>query len=142
MNRTHDCEGVRTQLMVALDGEAADQSPLARQHLAECSACQAWLRDLESVAARLQGLPYPQTGEELWSAVGERIHQLDQGAPLTPRLLAIAALVMAWRALQLSLDLPLPILHPIVPLAAAAWAVWQVAGDPLAIETSAPELQK
>jgi hypothetical protein len=33
-------------------------------------------------------------------------------------------------------------LHPLVPLAAAVAALWQISGDPLAIETSAPELQK
>jgi hypothetical protein len=31
---------------------------------------------------------------------------------------------------------------PLVPLAAAVAALWQISGDPLAIETSAPELQK
>jgi hypothetical protein len=36
----------------------------------------------------------------------------------------------------------LPVLHPLVPLAAAVAALWQISGDPLAIETAAPELQK
>jgi hypothetical protein len=58
------------------------------------------------------------------------------------RLWLIGALVIAWRALQLMFDLPLPMLHPLVPLAAAVAALWQISGDPLAIETSAPELQK
>ena len=91
---------------------------------------------------RLQSLRYPQARQDLWPAVSEQIQQLDDGAPLVRRLLPIAALVIAWRALQLLFDLPLPLLHPIVPLAAAIWGVRQLAGDPLAIETSAPELYK
>ena len=91
---------------------------------------------------RLQSLRYPQARQDLWPAVSERIQQLDEGASVVRRLLPIAALVIAWRALQLLFDLPLPLLHPIVPLAAAIWAVRQLAGDPLAIETSAPELYK
>ena len=91
---------------------------------------------------RLQSLRYPEARQDLWPAVSKRIQQVDDGGSIVRRLLPAAALVIAWRALQLSLDLPLPILHPIVPLAAAAWAILQFAGDPLAIETSAPELHK
>lgn len=90
---------------------------------------------------RLQGLHYPEARQDLWPAVSARI-QLDSGGSVARRLLPIAALVIVWRAMQLLFDLPLPLLHPIVPLAALVWAVWQIAGDPLAIETSAPELHK
>ena len=71
-----------------------------------------------------------------------RIRQSEQGLALPRRLWPIGALVVVWRALQLFVDLPIPMLHPFVPLAATAAAVWLVAGDPLAIETWAPELQK
>lgn len=91
---------------------------------------------------RLQGLPYPEVRQDLWPAVSARIQQLDDSASIARRLLPIAALVIAWRGLQLLFDLPLPLLHPIVPLVAAVWAIRQLAGDPLAIETSAPELYK
>jgi hypothetical protein len=47
-----------------------------------------------------------------------------------------------WRALQLFIDLPHPLLHPFVALAALTAALWLAAGNPLAIETSAPELHK
>jgi hypothetical protein len=36
----------------------------------------------------------------------------------------------------------MPELHPLVPLVATVAAVWLVAGDPLAIKTTAPELEK
>lgn len=91
---------------------------------------------------RLQSLRYPEVRKDLWPAVSERIQQIDDGGSIARRLLPIAALVIAWRALQLLFDLPFPLLHPIVPLAAAVWAVRLLAGDPLAIETSAPELHK
>ena len=58
------------------------------------------------------------------------------------RLWPIGGLVLGWRALELVVDVPLPAIHSLVPLAAAAAAIWFVTGDPLAIQTSAPELQK
>lgn len=91
---------------------------------------------------RLQSLRYPEVRQDLWPAVSERIQLVDDDASIVRRLLPIAAMVVAWRALQLLFDLPFPLLHPIVPLAAAVWAVGQLAGDPLAIETSVPELHK
>ena len=91
---------------------------------------------------RLESLRYPEASQDLWPAVNQRIQQLDDRGSIARRLLPVAALVIAWRAVQLLFDLPLPLLHPIVPLAAAVWAVRQLAGDPLAIETSAPELYK
>ncbi len=78
---------------------------------------------------------------DLWTAVEARVHHVDQKG-VVERLLPITALVVAWRALQLFVDVPLPMLHPLVTLAAEIAAVWQMAGDPLAIETFAPELEK
>ena len=91
---------------------------------------------------RLQSLRYPEARQDLWPSVCERIQLVDDGGSIARRLLPMAAVVITWRALQLLFDLPLPVLHPIVPLAAAVWAVRQLAGDPLAIETSVPELHK
>jgi len=99
------------------------------------------LEDLR-LQERLQSLRYPEARQDLWPSVCERIQLVDDGGPIARRLLPVAAVVIAWRALQLLFDLPLPVLHPIVPLAAAVWAIRQLAGDPLAIETSVPELLK
>lgn len=99
-------------------------------------------RDDEELQRRLESLPYRQTRTDLWPAVEERIQHFEDGRSIARRLLPIAAMVLAWRALQLMVEVPLPFLHPIVPLAAAFWAVRKLAGNPLAIETSAPELQK
>lgn len=142
MSPTPDCERVRTQLMAALDGATSARSPRDQEHLAACASCQQWLGDLESVVGQLQGLSYRRLDVDLWSAVEGRIRPTGRDGSVANRIWPIAGLVLAWRALQLSIDLPLPELHPMVPLAAAIWVIARVTGDPLAIETHAPELQK
>jgi hypothetical protein len=146
VNPATDCERVRLELMAALDGETvpgvADPRMDARQHLAFCSACGRWLKDLEAMNSEFHRVSYPGARVDLWAAVEDRIRQSHTELPVTHRLWLIGAFVLAWRALQLLTDLPFPMLHPFVPLAAAVAALWQIARDPLAIETVAPELQK
>ena len=142
MNTSIDCERVRITLMAFLDGEAGTRSTPDLQHVSTCTACRDWLNDLKSMNGQLQGLSYPSAQVDLWAAVEEKIHESQQRVDLPRRLGPIVAIVVAWRALQLFVDLPIPLLHPFVPLAATVAAVWLVAGDPLAIETSAPELEK
>lgn len=139
------CERVRLELMAALDGEAAgaaDPHAQARQHLAVCPSCGRWLRDLESLSGRLQRVSYPDAPLDLWARVQGRLGQPEARQPVTYPLWLVGALMVGWRALQLLIDLPFPALHPVVPLTAAIAALWLMACDPLAIETSAPELQK
>ena len=91
---------------------------------------------------QLQGLSYQSAPVDLWTAVEGQIRHFERSMAVSRRLWPIGALVLGWRALQLFIDLPIPVLHPLVPLAAAVAVVWLVAGDLLTIETSAPELQK
>jgi hypothetical protein len=132
--------------MAALDGETApdvtDPRTDPRQHLSSCSSCERWLKDLESMDSRFHAVSYPRPQVDLWAGVDDRIRLPDATLIRTHRLWVIGALVIAWRALQLMFDLPLPMLHPLVALAAAVAALWQISADPLAIETAAPELQK
>ena len=143
MNTNSECERLRLQRMALLDGEGGTLSAPDREHLSTCSSCQRWLAELESVTAQFQGLSYPDARIDLWTAVEGRIRQTDSPS-LPHRLWPIVALILGWRALQLSIDLPVPMLHLFLPLAAAASIaiLWKVAGDPLAIETWAPELRK
>jgi hypothetical protein len=127
-------------LMASLDGESADRSAPEAEHLSTCSSCQHWLKVQQGLTGQLQGLSYPHARVDFWAAVESRIQ--PQQARLPRQLWPIVAIVLGWRALQLSVDLPIPVLHPLVPLVAALAALWLIAGDPLAIETSAPELQK
>jgi hypothetical protein len=139
---TSACERARTALMASLDGESAPDSPMAHEHVSTCVACQRWLEDLQAMTTRLQDLSYPAVQSDLWSTVADHIAR-DEGQPdLAGRLWPIAAIVLGWRALQLFVDLPMVMAHPLVPLAAALATAWLVTGDALAIQTSAPELQK
>ena len=142
MNTSTECERVRIALMASLDGESDQPSLSDAEHLSACSECRRWLMGLQSMTGRLDGLSYRSTPVDLWSAVEGRIHHAEERLLHPRRLWAIGAIVVAWRALQLFVDLPLPLLHPFVPLAATVAAAWLIARDPFAIETSAPELEK
>ena len=128
--------------MAAFDGEIDAASAADRDHLSGCSPCQQWLAELRQTKSTLDLLAYPEARVDLWAALEPRLRQ--SGAPViaTRRLWIIGACVIVWRVLQLWLELPLPVLHPLVPLAAVAAALWTLAGDPLAVRTFAPELQK
>jgi anti-sigma factor RsiW len=145
MTRDPVCEAVRQQLMAALDGEAAPREAStredARRHLDACGGCAAWVMRLESLDRRFQGLSYPEAREDLWSTVEERLRQPESHPPIG-WLGVIAGVLLAWRTLQLLIDLPFPVLHPLVPLAAMLAALWLIARKPLSIVTFAPELQK
>ena len=141
MNTSSDCERIRIALMAALDGENHPDDTLARDHLPTCASCQRWLKDLESLAGRLDGLEYQRSQNDLWLEVEARIRPSEK-LPHPRAFWPIAAIVLGWRALELVIDLPMPVLHAFVPLATLVLAVWLIAGDPLAIETSAPELQQ
>ncbi len=91
---------------------------------------------------RFQGVSYPGSQADLWARVEGRLRQSDTTLSVTRRLWIIGAVVLGWRAVQLLIDLPFPMLHPLVPLAGAIAALGLIARDPLAIETFAPELLK
>ena len=142
MNPSKDCERVRLQLMAALDGEAPAADPSdARQHLAACTSCGRWWQDLQAMNSRFQGVSYPGAQPDLWAAVDGRLSQPGAASGVTYPVWLVVGIVVGWRALQLVIDLPFPVLHPVVPLAGAIAALWLIARDPFAIETFAPELQ-
>jgi hypothetical protein len=99
------------------------------------------LRDEETLDAALRELPYRRAQVDLWPSVERRIRGSKPASP-TRWLWPIGGLVLGWRAVELLVDVPAVLLHPLVPLAAATAAVWLLSRDPFAIETSAPELQK
>ena len=143
MSTSPECENVRVALMAVLDGETAGESVHTRHrdHVSTCEACQQWLKEMEAMSSKLQALTYPATRVDLWSAVEPRIRE-GRRAPAIERLWPLGVALLAFRALQLFVDLPLPWLHPIVAMVVVAVAIWQVGGTLLAIETTAPELQK
>ena len=128
--------------MAAIDGETDAALAADREHLSGCSSCQQWLIELQQMDTRLQRLAYPDAERDLWATLEPQIRQSDAQPNTTRRLWIIGALVLAWRVLQLWIELPLPALHPLVPIAAVVAALWHLAGDALAVKTFAPELQK
>jgi len=136
-----DCHGVRMSLTAALDGER-EIAPADRQHLSTCSSCGRWFADMQSMAAQLHDLAYPAMRGDLWPNVEDGIGSSNQHAAEMRRLIAVGCVLFAWRGLQLLVDLPIPALHPLVPFVVTVLALSFVARDSLAIETSAPELQK
>lgn len=142
MNSTTKCERARMTLMASLDRESGPDSTSAPEHLSLCSSCRRWFEGLQAMTGQLQGLSYPSVRRDLWGAVAEQIGQAEERRDLARRLWPIGGVVLGWRALQLFVDVPIAMVHPLVPIAAAVAAVWLVTGDALAIETSAPELQK
>ena len=145
MTQNVDCERARLELMAALDGETRERATDAvfdvRQHLASCSECDRWLKDFEALNRQFQGVVYGRH-EDLWHVLEPRLRRSAMRTPVMRRMWLIGAFVLGWRALQLLIDLPYPLLQLVVPLAAAVAALWLLARDPLAIETFAPELQK
>lgn len=142
MKSSSDCERVRVALMASLDGEAAASSADDQLHMSTCASCRAWFDELQRMTGQLHGLSYPPVQRDLWTAVAEQIGHEAERRDLPRRLWAIGGIALGWRAIQLLVDVPLPLVHPVVPLAAVAAALWFVTGDALAIQTSAPELQK
>jgi hypothetical protein len=142
VNTKLDCDHVRMRLMASIDGEADPETAADRQHASTCQACRNWLTTFESLRGQLGDLPYESAGVDLWAPVEERIRTSDERTSLVHQLWPIGAAVLAWRALQLFVDLPMPALHPLVPLVAAAAVLRRVGGDLLTIDTFAPELRK
>ena len=143
MNTRLDCDRARIGLSASIDGEASPSSAADREHASTCPACRQWFESFESLGGRLQDLPYPGVEAHLWPAVRHRILTPDRLTPLVSQfLLPAGVIVLGWRALQLFIDLPMPALHPLVPLLAAIVVMWRVGGDLLTIETIAPELRK
>ena len=140
MNTNPLCESVRMAFMASVDGESDARSAAHEQHLLNCSPCRRWLEDAQTMTNQLRDLSYPYARVDLWPAVQDSISQLQQRS--FPRLWPIGAIVLAWRALQLFVDLPVPLLLSLVLLLALFMTLWLIAQDPLAIETSAPELEK
>jgi predicted anti-sigma-YlaC factor YlaD len=139
---TRNCEHVRIALMASLDGESKPPSAEDQQHLSTCEPCGRWLAEMQSLTGQLHGLSYPAAPAELWPAVASQILGGEARQSLPRWIWPIAATVLGWRVLQLFVDLPLPVLHPLGQIAAVTVALWLVGRDLLTIEASAPELHK
>jgi hypothetical protein len=130
------------QVMAWRDGEAESNDSSSVEHLLSCDACRHWQQQMDSLGERLGTLEYVSQGDDLWRRIQTQIREEGKQALRLETLWAVGGIVLFVRALQLFVDLPLPWLHPLVAVAAAALAVWRFGGDFVAIATVAPELQK
>jgi hypothetical protein len=142
MKTSNDCERARVHWMASLDNEPEGADAPTTSHLATCRDCQQWQQEMTAMTGRLRGVEYPSARVDLWSGVQTRIQKEGRSISAIDRIWVIAVAVVGWRALQLSMDLPLPWLQPVVPMVAVGLALWRMGADFLAIETAAPELQK
>ena len=142
MNTNRSCETARAAFMAFSDGEGPARSADQESHFSTCADCRLWAEEMQSLTGRLNHLSYPAPEVDLWAAVEGKIRRRDEAHALPPLLWPVGAAALAWRAVQLSVDLPSPLLHSVVPLAALAATLWLLAKDPFAIETSAPEIEK
>ncbi len=139
-----DCGDILMAVMSEIDRETDGARPAwIDAHLAECSGCRDAVAGMVRMHANLERLTYEAPAADLWPAVEARL------APRVPsavrETLALALIVpaaLAWRALQVSIDLPLPVWNVVVPFAAAVIVLRWLAGDPLAISASTPALQQ
>ena len=139
-----DCDDVLIAVMSELDRETDGTRPAwIHVHLAECPGCREAAAGMTRMHASLERLTYDAPAADLWPAVEARLQ--PRGRSAARETLALALIVpaaLAWRALQVSFDVPLPVWNVVVPLAAAVIILRWLAGDPLAISASTPELQQ
>jgi predicted anti-sigma-YlaC factor YlaD len=141
--REQKCDTVQLAAMARLDGESA---PVGgdeyESHLAGCEQCREVIAGVTRLHARLEALSDGAAVMDLWPAVHGRI--VDQRRSGRERLVfgVLAAFVLAWRTAQLVVDVPVPVLNAVVPLAVAVLVGWWVAGDPLAIQAGGLEEQQ
>lgn len=138
------CNDVLLAVMSELDRETDGARPAwIHAHLAECSGCRDAVAGMTRIHANLERLTYDAPAADLWPAVEARLPPGGRSAARETLVLAlIVPAALAWRALQVWFDLPLPVWNVVVPLAAAAIVLRWLAGDPLSISTSTPELQQ
>lgn len=139
-----ECDDILIAVMSELDRETDGGRPAWIQgHLAGCAGCRGAVAGMTQMHANLERLTYDSPAADLWPAVEARLP--PGGRSAARETLALAVIVpaaLAWRALQMSLDLPMPVWNVVVPCAAAVIVLRWLAGDPLAISASTPELQQ
>ena len=138
------CRNVLIAALATLDGE---EGPVSGEevdaHLGACARCRQSLARMKAQHAGLGGLAYDSAEIDLWPGIYSRILHESQPQPREGLAFAlIAVLCLVWRTGQLVFDLPAPVLNGLVPLVAAILILHWLAGDPLAINLSTPELQQ
>lgn len=110
------CRRVRWAAMLLHDGEIADLSAEdVTSHVSACDGCKESIAGDRRVVAHLEGTVLPRPPRDLWPAVEAAISNsgnIDRRA-----FAATAAMFVCWRAAQLAVDLPAPVINGLLPLA-------------------------
>jgi anti-sigma factor RsiW len=138
MTNGRACEDVRMAFWALRDGESASigRSEID-DHLTACAECRAAVAGIERLDRDLSRVNYERLDADLWPQLRPAIapssatEKVGAGA-----LAALIVLLVAWRAGQLLLDLPAPVLNSIVPLACVVVVLWRLVGDPFAIHVA------
>ena len=135
MTNRSACEDVRIAVWALRDGESASigQSEID-DHLTTCAECRAAVAGFERLDRDLSRVDYERLDADLWPELRPAIATLSRPDKVSPgALLGLIVLLVAWRAAQLLLDLPVPVVNSLVPLACVVFVLWRLAGDPFAI---------
>jgi predicted anti-sigma-YlaC factor YlaD len=139
-----DCNDILIAVMSGLDRETDGPRPAwIDAHLAGCPGCRDAVAGMTRTHAHLERLTYDAPAADLWPAVEARLPAGGRSAARETLMLAlIVPAALAWRAVQVSFDVPLSVWSVVMPLAAVVIVLRWLARDPLAISASAPELQQ
>ena len=111
------CRRVRWAAMALHDGEIADLSgDDVTAHVSGCDGCRESIASDRRVVAHLERTELRRPPRDLWPEI--RAALPDSGNVDRRAFAATAAVLVCWRAAQLALDLPAPVINGLLPLAA------------------------
>jgi len=139
------CDDVQMAVLARLDGEAVVLTPADIDgHVASCNECRVAVADLTTLHAKLDRMVHSQLDMDLWpvirsgmTATPPHLLRRERGV-----IIALTAGLGAWRLAQLLLDLPVPVVNSVVPLALIILVLWRFTGDPFAIRITRLQLER
>ncbi len=96
--------------------------------------------EFEALNRRFDGMGYL-AHEDLWPALQQGLGIRTVSGTMR-RLWVAAGIVLAWRSLQLLVNLPSPVVNLLIPLAVVVTALWQLSTGRAGDSNLAPELEK
>ncbi len=137
------CERVRLAELAVLDGETPPMPiDAARAHQAGCAACRDAVAAQTALHRGLGRLDFERLDVDLWTRIRPDVVGTAAAARERLAIGIVAAVLIAWRVTQLSIEWSAPLMVSLAVVVAAALVFWKLAGDPLAIRSSISELKE
>lgn len=132
------CEAVQMAVWARLDGEVAGIAlEQIDRHVKACRACRDTISEIERLHRDLGRVDYERLDADLWPKIAPGVAAAaEPRLPQVRRFAALIAVLVSWRVAQLLVDLPVPVINSVVPLACIVFVLWRLAGDPFAIQIS------